>query len=109
MRKRGKIAWGLAGLFFTACSQAAPDCADEQAVNTVIQIVEEKIGQEAMKGISLKLTNIRTTDFNERIGKYSCAADLEITGPGGAKRLPIQYTSKLADGGKRFYVTVYGL
>jgi len=99
----------LALPLLASCSSAAPDCADERTVNTVIQISEEKIGKEAMKGISLKLANIRTTGLDEKIGKYACAADLEIAGPGGSKRLPIQYTSELADGGKRFYVTVYGL
>lgn len=62
-----------------------------------------------MKSISLKLVDIRTTAMDEKLGKYTCAADLEITGSGGSKKLPVQYTSELTDGGKQFYVTVYGL
>lgn len=109
----GKISCCLVALFFSACSHSAPDCADEQTVNTTIQIAREKVvkenGQGAMEGITLKLVDIRTTAKDEKLGKYTCAADLEVTGSAGSNRLPIQYTSELAGGGKRFYVTVYGL
>jgi len=109
MNIHGKIVYGLVALFFSACSHSAPDCADEKMVDTAIQIAEEKFGQEIMKNVTLKLLNIRTTAMDEKLGKYTCAADLEVTGSAGSKRFPVQYTSELADGGKRFYVTVYGL
>jgi len=113
LNKHSTIAWCLAALFFSACSHSAPDCADEKTVNTAIEIAKKKLiednGQDIVKQLSLKLVDIRTTNIDEKLGKHTCAADIEATGPGGSKRLPIQYTSELADGGKRFYVTVYGL
>jgi len=103
----------LAALLASACTQAAPKCADEQAVNTALEIAREKLAEtvdpDAFKKISLRLVNIRTTAMDERLGKYTCAADLEAVGPAGSKQIPIRYTSELADGGKRFYITVYGL
>ena len=97
----------------SACSGAAPDCADKRTVDAVIRIAKQKItsqnGPDALNGITLNVVNIRTTDTNEKLGSYACAADFDITGRGISKRLPIRYTSELADGGKNFYVTVYGL
>jgi len=113
MKIHGKIAYGLVALFFSACSHSAPDCADDKTVDTTLQIAKEKLieesGKDVVNQITLKLADIRTTAMDEKLGKYTCAADLEATGPAGSKKLPIQYTSELADGGKRFYVTVYGL
>ncbi|MDQ6958219.1 MAG: hypothetical protein Q9M24_03805 [Mariprofundaceae bacterium] len=109
----GKIAWYLVALFFSACPHSVPDCADEQTVTTALEIAKKKLikesSQDVVKQESLKQVDMRTTDMDKKLGKYTCAADLEVTDPAGSKRLPIQYTSELADGGKRFYVTVYGL
>lgn len=113
MNMHGKIAYCLVALFFSACSHSAPDCADEKTMDTTLEIARKKLSEtidsDSFKKISLRLVNIRTTAMDEKLGKYTCAADLEATGPGGSKKVPIQYTSELADGGKRFYVTVYGL
>ncbi len=111
--KRGTIACGLTALAVSACTPTAPECADDQAVDTVLKIVRQKIaeqsGKEALNQLGLKLTAIRTTEFDEKLGRYTCAADLEVTGPGGSKTIPVRYTSELADGGKNFYISVYGL
>jgi len=109
----GRVISCLVALFFSACSHSAPDCADEQTVSTAIQIAKQKFieqsGQDIVKQLSFKLVAIRTTAMDEKLGKYTCAADLEATGPNGSKKFPVQYTSELVDGGKRFYVSVYGL
>jgi hypothetical protein len=96
-----------------ACSTTAPDCMDERTQSTVLEIVRQKIAAQsseaAAKKISLSLMNIRTTELNETLGKYTCAADLEFRNPRKSRKLPITYTSELSDGGKNFYVTVHGL
>ena len=96
-----------------ACSSTAPKCSDSRTTDTAMEIVQKKfagqIGEDAVKQLGLKLINIRTTGLDEKLGKYTCAADLEISGPRGSKSVPIRYTSELTDDGKSFYVTVYGL
>ncbi|MDX8411886.1 MAG: hypothetical protein R8K46_08495 [Mariprofundaceae bacterium] len=108
-----RIAWGLAALVISACSQPAPDCADEQVVDTVIRIawqqIENRDAQKSLDNLSLKLVDVRTTGMDERLGKSVCAANLVFTAPAGSTKVPIQYTSELANGGKQFFVTVYGL
>ena len=59
--------------------------------------------------LNLTVENIRTSSFDEKTGKYECAADLKATGDLSSKSIPIRYTSELIDDKDGFYVQVYGL
>lgn len=95
------------------CQPKAPNCSASETKELVLQIAEremvEAIGQQAAGRIDLSLGAIRTQGHDETVGSYSCAAQLQITGPGGSDTLDIEYLSELTDSGGEFFVTVYGL
>lgn len=110
----------IVGLFPFGCTKKAPSCAEKETKVLVIQIARDElvtqmgrsfgtVAAEETKKIGLDVINVRTTNFNKEVGKYECAADLEMTGEGKTSSLPITYTSELADGGKKHFVSVYGL
>ena len=100
-------------VLFTGCNDEAPNCSDSLTTDLVIEIANEEIvksiGQSNAEKIKLSVESIRTTDKNEKVGSFECAADLKVEGPNGSNSAPITYTSELADGGDNFYVQVYGL
>ena len=100
-------------LFVTACSSEAPNCTDSDTTDLVIEIANNELikslGKEAANTIEMSVDNIRTTDVNEKVGSFECAADLTFKGPRGSNSIPINYTSELANDGDEFYVNVYGL
>lgn len=110
----------IVALLLMGCAKKAPDCNDKRTKEMVIQIAKneliEQMGRafgpdaaEATKKLALEVINVRTTNFNQEIGKYECTADLKMTGEGKNESLPITYTSELVDNGKNFYVRIYGL
>lgn len=97
----------------TACSNEAPSCSDSQTTDLVMEIafdhIESTYGVEFKNGVKLSVESIRTTDINEKLGSFSCAADLMFETPDISDSVPIEYTSENADGGESYYVNVYGL
>lgn len=95
------------------CGNEAPNCTDPETKKLVIEIanseLKKEISADIVDSVKLSVKNVRTTDVNEKVGSFECAADLIFTGPGGVETLPITYTSELVDGGDNFYVNVYGL
>jgi hypothetical protein len=103
------------------CNKSAPKCGDEQTKTLVFEIAWEEFANQLglpmgssdfkkyQNSIVFSLESVRTTDFNKSTGKQSCAADLIMTGPDGASKIPITYTSENMDDGKSFYVEVSGL
>ncbi|TCI04610.1 hypothetical protein EZV61_01120 [Corallincola luteus] len=100
-------------LMMVGCSQHAPDCDDSDAMDLVLEIVQEElvkeIGSEMAASVDLELDAIRTTDINEKTGARECASELLIEGPSGETSVDITYTSELTDESGEFYITVYGL
>lgn len=100
-------------LWLSACSSSAPRCSDEETKELVKQIVVEELQKglpsDAVAKIEISVDAIRTTDTDEKTGAHSCAAQLNLKGPGGAQKHDITYTSEKTDDGDEFYVTVYGL
>ena len=98
---------------FSGCTDTAPKCSDDETQKLVIEISKKELIQQAGKSVSdaitLTLSAIRTTDFNEKTGSQECAAQLDITGSEGSDSLDITYKSELTDKGDEFYVTVFGL
>lgn len=95
-----------------ACSNSVPGCSDSETKDLVIEIADrelaKQVGAERAKSVSWELTAIRTTDKNEKTGAFECAADMEVSGPGGKNSSPITYTVEATDDGD-FYVNVFGL
>jgi len=92
-----------------------PKCSDTDTTNAIKEIVGGEMGNqfgaEAAKMFSYKVGAIRTTYKNEQTGAYECAAQLSIvtSNTGQTNEIPITYTVGVADNGKEFYVTVFGL
>ncbi|ABN60158.1 hypothetical protein [Shewanella baltica] len=97
----------------TGCSDEAPSCSDDETQGLVIQIskdeLKKQVGQGVVDLVTLELTGIRTTDFNEKTGAQECAAELVFSGKNGKDSIDITYKSELVDNEDQFYVTVYGL
>ena len=111
------------------CGRAAPSCAAQETQGLVLQLSKGQVegvtqlydgfaallagsteGGSPAPGSALALSAIRTTDFDENTGTYTCAADLEFALQGEQTKVPITYTSELVESGENdFYVTVYGL
>lgn len=94
------------------CGSGVPGCGDQETKDLVSSIADrefsKQMGAEAAKMINWKVVAIRTTDKNEKTGALECAADLEVSGPGGTHEAPITYTVEKTDDGD-FYVNVFGL
>jgi hypothetical protein len=103
----------LMGAFslLSACS-STPKCGDSETTDLVKQIVDEELKNvfgSAADAIAISVNAIRTTDHNEKVDSYSCAAQIELSGPGGKESHDITYTVEQTDKGDEFYVQVYGL
>ena len=95
----------------SACS-STPECGDSETTDLVKQIVLQELRSglgDAADGISINVGAIRTTDHNEKVDSYSCAAQLELLGPRGKNTHDITYTVEQTDKGDEYYVQVYGL
>lgn len=112
-------------------SSSAPSCSDNATKKTAVQIVtkaaekaftpraKDQIKEFArmyglkydddLSKITYNLKNTRTTQHNEKLGSYSCRADLVAAMNGQTSKLPIKYTSVLSDGGDSYYIEIQGL
>ena len=104
------LAVGLIG-----CSGEIPKCGDEEATELVLKIVnqtlENQVGKELAAMFKFKLSAIRTTDKNDKVGSYNCAAQLTTNSisTNTSSEAPITYTIESTDDGKEFYINVFGL
>ncbi len=92
----------------------APACDDERSISMVRQITERYVldirGPDGLDGITLELNNINTDKLDPATGANRCSAELVFTGPRGANKLAITYTTELIPGkDDQFFVTVDGL
>ncbi|MGK9046691.1 hypothetical protein KXR63_04895 [Stutzerimonas chloritidismutans] len=96
----------------SGCGSGVPGCGDQETKDLVSSIADrefaKQMGAEAAQLIKWKVIAIRTTDENEKTGAFECAANLEVSGPGGTHEAPITYTVEKTDDGD-FYVNVFGL
>lgn len=98
--------------FLSACSTSTPTCSDTETVDLVKEITMDELRSawgNAANSLDVSVEAIRTTDRNETVDSYTCAAQLEMTGPGGTETADISYTVQSTDKGDEFYVEVYGL
>jgi len=86
------IAVLLFATVIVGCNKNQPSCVDDSAISLVKQIVEESLQKEVgndggdtvlldrvKKRIQIAVTTIRTSNKDEKIGKVTCDASLEIT------------------------------
>lgn len=98
--------------FLSACSSSTPNCSDTETTDLIKEITMDELRAnwgDSAKGITLDVAAIRTTEHNKSLDSYTCAAQLEMTGPGGTEGGDITYTVHSTDKGDEFYVEVYGL
>jgi hypothetical protein len=127
----------LVGLITTiaGCTNRPPDCNSDASKKLVIQIAmkhEPRIDAPGMfrsqqhfeffsslagmptkyKVKSAEVVNVRTTAYDKESNSYSCEADLTYhldEKEPLTKEYPITYRSEFADGGKKHFVTAWGL
>jgi hypothetical protein len=93
------LAWVLAALV-AGCAKKPPDCADPKTVGLVKQIYLDAVRKaasdsapgasfidEIVNSIPMQLSLIRVQAVDEKVGRYSCDADLEVTLPERASTL----------------------
>jgi hypothetical protein len=92
-------------------SSGTPKCSASKTKKLVIQIAKEEFTKQGMSKIIPKLdfavTNIRTTNHNDSVDSYQCAADFKMIGK-KTSTLPITYTVEVTDNRESFYVSVFG-
>jgi len=89
---RTVIALACAALIFAGCARTQPACIDEPTINLVKEAVVEALEQDLSasganaglldglkKRMQVAITTIRTSNKDEKIGKVTCEASLEIT------------------------------
>ena len=103
----------IIAVVLTGCSNTAPKCSDQETQDLVIQISKDELVKQAGKDLAskvkLELSFIRTTDTNEKVGSFKCAAELVAIVDGVSNSSDITYTVELSDNGEEFYVNVFGL
>lgn len=85
----------LAILCTAGCAPKTPDCGDEKTIALVKKIYSDAVLETAkttkadlrhveavLARLPVRLTYVRTQSIDEKVGKYSCEADLEIVLPG---------------------------
>lgn len=115
------LALGALGLL-SGCSNSPPKCADSEATEVVLQIVNGELESLRKAFISLnssnreityeaRLENIRTLDKNPGTGSYRCAGTVHIESNSFMlkKSVDITYQTERTEDSKEVYVTVYGL
>ncbi|WP_305823598.1 hypothetical protein [Massilia brevitalea] len=86
------IALAFVAVIFAGCSKTQPACIDEPTVNLVKEAVVESLEQDLSgsgaqaglldllkKRMQIAVTTIRTSNKDDKIGKVTCEASLEIT------------------------------
>lgn len=115
------LALGALGLL-SGCSNSPPKCADSDATEVVLQIVNEELESLRKAFINLnssnreityeaRLENIRTLEKNAGTGSYRCAGTVRIESNSFMlkKSVDITYQTERTEDSKEVYVTVYGL
>ena len=111
--KSTALVFCVAFLGLGACGGGVPGCSSDETKELVIQIADDEmkrqLGQEMGGQISYSVSAIRTRETNTETGSHTCAAELQVKGPRGSSKIPIEYTVETTDSGEEFYVEVYGL
>lgn len=93
----------------SACSNSVPSCGDKKTTDVAIAITKreltKQIGAATVQSIQFRVTDIRTTNKNEKTGAYKCAASMEFAGQVKTDTVPIWYTVEATDSGD-FYVNL---
>lgn len=92
------------------CGDQLPTCSDPAVQDLVQQILFNEMAtqnslrppvpgwlENAKKVAQVKLAMIRTTSTNERYGRRSCEAELQVRLPNDAGAVPIKYTIQQSD------------
>lgn len=115
----------VAVIALMGCATKTPDCNDSRTKDLVISIegdslkerfdnqlsmmkitagVKGKKFSEDFGSIKLSVENVRITDHDEKIGKFTCSGNLVATVGTKRAEAPIDFTSELADGGEKQFV-----
>lgn len=115
----------IAVIALTGCTAKAPDCNDSKTKSLVLSIENDFLKEtfdtkgeffkaqiESMgmgltfdnnfSSMKLLLEDVRTTDYNDKTGKYSCSGNLVVRDGKNDAKVPIGFTSELADGDKPY-------
>ncbi|MBQ4831875.1 hypothetical protein J8L70_01330 [Pseudoalteromonas sp. MMG010] len=113
MKKTLAISLSTLTLSLAGCGSNVPACNDSETKELVMKIANDEltrqVGQEVANEVNLDVLAVRTQHTNEQTGAHECAAELSISGKGGANELSITYTVEGTDDGESFYVNVSGL
>jgi hypothetical protein len=98
-------------VFMSGCSEwKTMKCGDAEVLSVANQIIDKKIRNPLITGITFNVDGIRTTSTDQKTGTIQCSAELKINLPDGRTiPLPITYTAERTDDGKQVFVTMYGL
>ena len=100
----------ISSMFLTTLGGNTPTCNSTEAKALVKQIAQEKAQEMGISIVTARLTNIRTSSYDENVDKYTCEAEMFIqTDAGISNKAEISYTVQATDDGEHFYVEVYGL
>src|SRR5690606_32582889 len=100
----------------TGCGGGTSDCTDSDVKDTVVSIIANEVqkarwGQELFsKGLvdDLEVIRIKTTDYDEKLDRYTCAATFSFTFKGKEQSTDIQYVNSYLEEEGETEVAVYG-
>jgi hypothetical protein len=106
----------LATAILSGCGGGTSDCTDGGVKDTVVSIISNEVqkaqwGKEMFaKGLveDLKVTRIKTTDYNEKLDRYICEASFSFTFKGNEQSKDIQYVNSYLEEEGETEVAVYG-
>ena len=106
----------LAAAILTGCGGGTSDCTDSDVKDTVVSIIANEVqkarwGQELFsKGLvdDLEVIRIKTTDYDEKLDRYTCAATFSFTFKGKEQSTDIQYVNSYLEEEGETEVAVYG-
>ncbi|MEB7712783.1 hypothetical protein NGC32_08575 [Kluyvera cryocrescens] len=69
----------LSALVLVGCGDSTPECGDKEVIDLAKQIItgnffDNSSGLEPFKFFDASISNVRTSDFNKDIGRYTCKA-----------------------------------
>lgn len=106
----------LTAVILTGCGGGTSDCTDSDVKDTVVSIISNEVqkaqwGKELFsKGLvdDLEVTRIKTTDYDEKLDRYTCAASFSFTFKGKEQSKDIQYINSYLEEEGETEVAVYG-
>lgn len=106
----------LSAAILTGCGGGTSDCTDSDVKDTVVSIISNEVqkarwGKELFsKGLvdDLEVTRIKTTDYNEKLDRYTCAAKFSFTFKGKEQSKDIEYVNSYLEEEGETEVAVYG-